>query len=203
MEGKLGGEKDQPLATDQHLIATLHAGDPAALETLYDLHAAVVFGLLARIVGDRSSAEDLLQEVFLRAWRNAASYHPERGQVRSWLLGIAHHAALNELRRRRRHPGDAPAAHNEAGTTALLGFTDPRPEPAEIAWVAERRNHIAGALAELPEEQRKVIELYATGFSQAEIAHQLAEPLGTVKSRMRRGLLHLREIAHRLGLDRD
>ncbi|MDQ3043902.1 MAG: RNA polymerase subunit sigma-24, partial [Chloroflexota bacterium] len=102
MEGTSRGGETQPLASDQRVIATIRTSDPAALEALYDLHATAVFGLLVRIVGDRSSAEDLLQDVFLRAWRNAASYHPERGQVRSWLLGIAHHAALNELRRRRR-----------------------------------------------------------------------------------------------------
>jgi RNA polymerase sigma-70 factor (ECF subfamily) len=188
---------------DDSLIAALVAGETVALGALYDRHATVVFSLLMRILGDRSSAEDLLQDVFLRAWQQAATFDEARGTVRSWLHCIAHTLALNELRRRRRRPqliekvpGDAADADD-----AYAGCVDPAPDPAEDACCAVRDAAVAHALAQLPPAQREVLLLYAAGFSQSEIAAKLDAPLGTVKSRMRRALCQLRQGLSAIGID--
>src|SRR5918998_4414033 len=106
-----GGNPAEPLGALPHddvpdvaLIAALAAGEVEALGALYDRHARIVFALLVRIVGDRDAAEEILQEVFLRAWQHAHAFDDSRGTVRSWLYGIGHNLALNELRRRRRRP---------------------------------------------------------------------------------------------------
>ena len=190
-------------AADQELIAGLAAGETAALAALYDRHAGVVFALLVRIVADRQVAEELLQEAFLRAWQHAGSYDGRRGPVRSWLLGIAHNLALNELRRRRRRPEDAVGGAARRGVDGLATRADPRPDPAEAAWSAVRHEALARAVERLSPNQRAVIELYAAGYSQAEIAARLRQPLGTIKSRMRRGLLQLRDALRPLGIDVD
>ena len=184
---------------DEELVKRLVTGETAALEALYDQHAGVVFALMVRIVGDRQVAEELLQETFLRAWQHAGTYQGERGRLRSWLLGIAHNLALNELRRRRRRPGDVPEQLD--GSRAFATLPDPGPEPWEAAWGAMRRTEVAQALERLPAPQRAVIELYAAGYSQSEIAARLGEPLGTVKTRMRRGLHHLRDLLRVAGVN--
>lgn len=189
--------------SDEGLIAALVAGETLALGVLYDRHARVIFSLLVRIVGDRGGAEDLLQEVFLRAWQQANSFDEGRGTVRCWMLGIAHHLALNELRRRRRRPQLVEHASNghHDGENVYAAYVDPAPDPALDACSAVRNAGIAGALEQLPAAQRIVLTMYAAGFSQTEIAANLGEPLGTVKSRMRRALCHLRETLPRVGID--
>ena len=126
-----------PLA-DEAVIAAIVAGDAAALGRLYDRRADAVFAIMLRIVGDRETAEELLQEVFLRVWQQAALYDPRRGTVRHWLQGIAHNLALNEVRRRQRRPQAAPPAPGERGDDTLGACIDPEPEPAETAWRAAR-----------------------------------------------------------------
>jgi RNA polymerase sigma-70 factor, ECF subfamily len=187
---------------DDALIAALVVGEVEALGALYDRHARVVFALLVRIVGDRGSAEDLLQEVFLRAWQQAHTFDETRGTARVWLHGIAHHLALNELRRRRRRPQvQARAASAESDGDDLAGIVELGPDPAVDAWCAIRDAELAHALDQLPPGQRAVLLLYAQGFSQSQIAAQLGEPLGTVKSRMRRALWRLREALLAIGID--
>lgn len=193
---------------DEELTVRVAAGDAAALATLYDRHAGVVIALLLRIVRDRVVAEDLLQETFLSLWRHATAYEEERGHLRGWLLSIAHHLALNELRRARRRPLSVnPWSARETEPGSIRGrmavLTEPGPEPPQVVWEALRCAEVVDALGCLPPAQRTVIELYALGYSQSEIAAQTAEPLGTVKSRMRRGLLRLRELLQARGLDAD
>jgi len=186
---------------DQRLMGCLAAGDTKALGALYDRHANAVFGLLVRMLGDRPVAEELLQEAFVRGWRHAASYDSARGQVRPWLMRIAHNLALNELRRRRRRPHEVVTDGGADDDVPLLAAVpDPGPEPAEAAWAAVRRVELVHALEQLSEPQRAVIELYATGYSQSEIAARLGEPLGTVKTRMRRALHQLRATLQASGL---
>lgn len=196
---------DQVLA-DRRTLAALSAGDPVALERLYDQYATVVMTVIQRMVRDRRIAEELLQDVFLRIWQRAETYEPERGQVRNWILGIAHNLALNELRRQRRRPTIANPGPDPGVTGVpddpIARMTDPGPQPEELAWLRERQAMIATALAALPVAQRDVIDLYATGYSQSEIAARLGEPLGTIKSRMRRGLLQLRDLVQDLGPER-
>lgn len=198
---------DQHLA-DRRTIAALAAGDPYALETLYNQYATLVLAVIHRMVRDRQIAEELLQEVFLRIWQRVETFEPERGQVRNWILGVAHNLALNELRRQRRRPtmlNSPPASTGETGMLddPIARMPDPGLQPDDIVWLRERRARLADALGQLPEVQRTVIGLYANGYSQSEIATRLHEPLGTVKSRMRRGLLNLREIVHDLEPDRE
>jgi RNA polymerase sigma-70 factor, ECF subfamily len=187
---------------DVALIAALAAGEVEALGALYDRHARIVFALLVRIAGDRDAAEEILQEVFLRAWQHAHAFDDSRGTVRSWLYGIAHNLALNELRRRRRRPQlqPRPASADPDGDDQE-GYVAAGSDPAVDAWCAVRDAQLAHALDQLPPNQRAVLLLYGEGFSQSEIAAKLGEPLGTVKSRMRRALGHLRETLSVLGDD--
>ncbi|MCC7023668.1 MAG: sigma-70 family RNA polymerase sigma factor [Thermomicrobiales bacterium] len=192
------------LVPDPELIAAMVAGEPEALGVLYDRHANVVFALLTRILGDREGAEDLLQEVFLRAWQQARTYDEARGAVRCWLNGIAHNLALNEVRRRGRRPRIwRRAGGEEDGSDAYIACIDPAPGPDSHACSRVRDVGMAQALEQLPRAQRDVLALYAAGFSQSEIAAKLGEPLGTVKSRMRRALCQLRESLPAYGVDAE
>ncbi len=164
------------------------AGDHGAIEQLYDRYAGIVLGVAVRMTGDRSVAEDVVQETFLGVWRNAARFDPERGSARTWLMAMAHHRTVDALRRRR----------------AVLSLPDEDLEPGRLpvapdpwAEVATRLEHdeIASALASLPAVQRRAIELaYYSGRTQVEIAAITRAPLGTVKSRVRLGLLNLRDL---------
>jgi RNA polymerase sigma-70 factor (ECF subfamily) len=186
------------------LIAALCDGQPTALGALYDRHAASIFAILVRIMGEREAAEELLQEVFLTVWQQADVFDRSRGTVGCWLRGIAHNLALVELRRRRRRPQTiAGFFAAERAADDAFGGVDPDLEPIDLAWRAERNAGLAHAVDQLPPPQRIVLTLYAAGFSQSEIAAQLGEPLGTVKSRMRLGLARLRDALPPLGIDAD
>jgi len=167
-----------------HLVGE---GDPRAFELLYDRHAGASFSLAYRMVGDRVTAEDISQEAFLSIWRSRLRYQPERGSVRTWVLGIVHHRAIDALRRnlvheRRRSSADGIEERHEA----------PERTEAEAARREDAR-HVRAALADLPDEQCRVIELaYFGGFSHSQIAEMLEMPIGTVKGRMRLGLDKLR-----------
>jgi RNA polymerase sigma-70 factor (ECF subfamily) len=199
------GATPEPLSpsfvSDDELIAALAAGELAALSILYERHARVVFAMLVRIVNDRSAAEDLLQEAFIRAWQHAHAFDETRGTARGWLHSIAHNLALNELRRLRRRPQQRQrsTADDTDEEDAALGAASG--DPAVDAWCAIRDDRLALALAQLPPVQQDVLTLYAAGFSQSEIAVKLGQPLGTVKSRMRRALCHLREALPTVGVD--
>ena len=187
---------------DEALIAALAAGEAEALGALYDRHARVVFAVIMRIAGDRDVAEEILQEVFLRAWQQAHAFDETRGTVRFWLHRIAHNLTLNELRRRRRRPQvERRPAGADAEGDDYAGCIEADQDPAVDAWCAVRDAGLAHALDQLPPVQRTVLLLYAEGFSQSEIAVKLGEPLGTVKSRMRRALCRLRQALPALGVD--
>lgn len=160
------------------LLRRIEAGDRAALAELYDQHAPLVNALCLRILRDRAEAEEVLQEVFLQAWRQAGRYDPARGSVASWLAVIARSRALDRLRRR--------AARREAPEEAI-------PVEVEMPRAAEAIA-VRDALRALPPTQRRALELaYYEGLTQVEIAARTGEPLGTVKTRMRTALLRLRE----------
>ena len=183
------------------MIARTVAGDAAAFATLYDRHARAVYGLLLRMVGDRPIAEDLVQETFMRVWQHAPTFDQERGNPLPWMLGIAHHLGLNEHRRRRLRPVVAPAETDDLVDPQLARLPSDEPDPADVAVRQERRSSVVTALASLPEVQRAVIELYAVGHTQEEIATRLDAPLGTVKTRMRRGLHRLRDVLRDEGVE--
>lgn len=195
----------EDVVSDDTLNAAMVAGETSALGALYDRHAHIVFALLLRILRDRTAAEDLLQEVFLRAWQQADLFDETRGTMRCWLYSMAHNLALNELRRRGRRPQlHEPAASDaDDGDKAFAALVDPGTDPADDACYALRNAQIAAVLAQLPPPQRELLTLYAAGFSQSEIAARLGEPLGTIKSRMRRSLAHLRVVLPSVGVDGD
>lgn len=189
------------LDDDTQLVRRVASGDEEAVGLLYDRLGRSVYGLCLRIVRDAGAAEELTQETFVRLWRSAASFDVERGRVSTWLLRIAHNLALNEIRRRQSRPVAAPEAEWET-TVATLADSSLVGDPPAVAALRERAEVVRSVLAELPDPQRKAIELaFFGGLSQAEVAAALGDPLGTVKSRIRIGMQHLRERLVAAGMD--
>jgi RNA polymerase sigma-70 factor, ECF subfamily len=176
--------------TDEALLAGLAAGRLEALDTLYDRYRAMAYGLARRITNDDALAEDVVQEAFLGAWRAAERYAAGRGSVRTWLLSIVHHRAIDAVRRRR-PTTDLPAEVEGERVPAPLTLPDVWGEVS----VRIDRDVVAGALATLPGNQRETIELaYFGGLTQQEIADRTGVPLGTVKGRVRLGLASMRRL---------
>lgn len=174
--------------SDEQLVNMLVAGDSQALGALWDHHARPAYSLALRMLRDPGWAEEVVQDVFLRLWRNSRAYDPSRGDLRRWLLTVTHHAAVDGLRGRR---GTARA--RDAGSGPLESMDREEENPADAVWRNLRAEHVRAAIAELPPTQREVIELvYFEGWSQSEIARNTGQPLGTVKSRLRMGMKKLR-----------
>ena len=167
-----------------HLVS---AGDPQGFEVLYERHAGAAFSLAYRMVGTRNAAEDVVQESFLNLWRSGARYERSRGSVRTWVLGIVHHRAIDALRR---------ATVHDKRRTSDEGIEERLASPQRTDVEAARREEAATvreAMGTLPPEQVQVIELaYFGGFSHSEIAELLNTPIGTIKGRMRLGLDKMR-----------
>jgi RNA polymerase sigma-70 factor, ECF subfamily len=142
-------------------------------------------------VGDPQIAEEVLQEVFFRAWQQGSSFKSSRGSLVTWLLSITHNLSIDEIRKRNRRPQRADSAEPEA---VLASLSDESQNVEDEVWLGALRESIVEALDQLPPAQREPIELaYFQGLTQREIAEQLDEPLGTIKTRMRLGMLKLRE----------
>ncbi|HEY5619274.1 MAG TPA: sigma-70 family RNA polymerase sigma factor [Vicinamibacterales bacterium] len=183
-------ESAETAADDRECLRRLAAGDSDAAARLYDRHARAVYSLVLRIVSDEGDAEDVVQEVFAQAWRQAARYDASRGAVGAWLLMMARTRAIDRLRGRRARP-DMPGADDQRAIEAVAAAA---PDAHSTIVDAENARLVQRALAQLPLLQRLVIELaYYEGLTQREIAERLEEPLGTVKSRIRLGLLKLRD----------
>jgi RNA polymerase sigma-70 factor (ECF subfamily) len=183
-------------SSDRELVGLVAGGDQEAVALLYQRYATPAFSLALRVVGDRESAEEIVQEAFLRIWNHAGSFDPQRGRFASWLLSIIHNLAVNELRRRRSRPQAAPGADE-----LLLHLHDAEPGPEEVAWSADRRRAVRAALTQLPQAQRQAIELaFFRGLTQMEVAEVLGDPLGTVKTRIRLGLQKLGHLLVAQGL---
>lgn len=177
--------------SDVELIARLADADAAALEVLYDRYSRVVYSFGLRIVGDPQLAEELLQEVFLRAWQQGAAFRETRGAFVTWLLSITHNMAIDEVRKRRRRPQKADSAEPEL---LLAGLPDTRQDVEDEVWLSSLRATIIQAMERLPPAQREAIDMaYFQGLTQREISERLGEPLGTIKTRMRLGIQKLRE----------
>src|SRR5690348_8275906 len=182
---------------DALLVERVARGESRALELIYDRHNRGVYSLALRLLGDTAAAEEVVQETFLKLWRQPNAYQPARGRLLPWLLGVAHHHAVDMLRRRQleqRHR----AASNGDGTPAgmdNLGLASADDDPQLRAGGFDQRDAIGRALAELPAEQRLPLELaYYRGMTQFEVATLLSVPLGTIKTRMRLGLQQLRKV---------
>lgn len=174
-------------SSDEDLLELVSKGDEQALAATYDRHSTPVYSLAMRILGDSAAAEDLVQEIFLHAWRRPAEYRPARGSVRTWLLTITRNRAIDQLRSR-----DASARRQTAleNVEATRSHGSAGEEAEEGVLGQEARGHLRG----LPEAQGQVLALaYYGGYTQNEISEMLELPLGTVKSRMRLGLEALRQ----------
>ncbi|MFV9503934.1 MAG: RNA polymerase sigma factor [Oscillochloridaceae bacterium umkhey_bin13] len=185
----------EPLS-DEALVSLVARGHAEALEQLYARYSRVVYGLALRILRNTDLAEEMVQETFWRVWRRASTFQTSNGQFAPWLFGIARNLCIDELRRRQSRPQ---SASNE--DEFWLSLPDPQPTIDEQTWEAERRRLISQALGELPADQRQVIELaYFGGLSQREIANQLDNPLGTVKTRVRLALQKLKGLLQHQGI---
>jgi RNA polymerase sigma-70 factor, ECF subfamily len=172
---------------DEDLMERVREGDAEAFEIIFDRHADVAFSLAYRMCGRRTMAEDVVQESFLSLWRSGARYDRSRGSVRSWVLGVVHNRAIDLFRR-----DSIRTAKDVADDVALQRLHAPDSTEQE-AQRRDEASQVRGALADLPADQRKVIELaYFGGFSHSQIAEMLSLPAGTVKGRMRLGLTKLR-----------
>ena len=178
-------------SADEAILAQIGQGDEHGLGVLYDRYARAVYSLMLRLVQNQQVAEELTQEVFLRVWQQAGTFQREKGRFSSWVFGIAHHLAIDELRRRKARPQQV--YDNPELSRSLLEVTDGAPSPDELALGGIRREYIMEALAHLPASQREVLEMaYFGGLTQSQIADRKGEPVGTIKTRTRLGLQRLR-----------
>jgi RNA polymerase sigma-70 factor (ECF subfamily) len=172
---------------DEDVMQLVRRGEARAFEVIYDRHAPAAFSLAYRMMGSRVGAEDVTQEAFLSMWRSGARYDRARGSVRTWVLGIVHHRAIDALRR---------ATVHDRRRTGDEGIEERFEAPERTDVQAARREEagtVRHALESLPADQSQVIELaYFGGFTHTEIADMLDAPVGTVKGRMRLGLKKMR-----------
>lgn len=173
------------------LMQAMAAGDKQALGRLYDQLSRPLYALALRVTNDSAEAQDIVQDVFLQLWHKAADYSPGRGSVFAWAATLTRNRAIDRIRMRQRRAEivNESAADIHGGETGASETTS-----ADQLWLAEKAGAVRSALAALAPEQRTALELaYFGGLTQQEIAARLNEPLGTVKARIRRGLLRLRD----------
>src|ERR1700676_1372464 len=175
---------------DAALIERIRGGDRAAFVGFYDRYLPLLFSVAARVLGDRKEAEDVLQEVMLVIWNKSGEYDPQLGTLSSWSVALTRNKALDRLRARTRRLRLIEEAAILAEDPGVASY----PSANDIVHGRERAELLSEAMKELPAEQRMAIELaFFTGLSQSDIATRLQQPLGTIKARIRRGMLRLRE----------
>jgi RNA polymerase sigma-70 factor (ECF subfamily) len=173
---------------DRAALERIGRGDQDALGELYDRHARLVYSLALRIVRDQRDAEEVVQEVFSQAWRQSGRYDAARGSVVAWVLTLTRSRAIDRLRGRRARPEVG------ADIAALVDLADTAPAADEQLASADKATQVRAALESLPFLQRTALELaFYEGLTHTEIADRLDQPVGTVKTRIRQGLLKLRD----------
>lgn len=178
-------EQVQP--DDVELLKAVASRNETALAALYDRYRVILFGLLVRILNNREEAEDVLQEVFLQVWRRAADFDENRGRPFTWLVTLARSRGIDRLR--------TLAARERAAVAGAKDKAEAVSDAASDVFRSEQRGLVTNALAQLPDEQQRPLMLaYFDGLTQTEIAARLGAPLGTVKTRMRTGMMKLREM---------
>ncbi len=194
--GRMGVET----LSDAALIARVANRDKRALEALYDRYAASALGLALKMLGDRTLAEEIVQEAYWRVWKRAATFELERGQFTAWLFGIVHNLCIDEIRRRRARPA---TLSTDSEDVALLDLPDANMDVPEAVLQTVTGEQVRRALNSLPAAQRSVIELaYFEGMTHQEIAARLNEPIGTIHTRARLALQKLRETFVAIDLDK-
>ena len=182
-----GRRQQHLLLADEDLLSFLGQGDSEAFTILYDRYGRAAFSLAYRVMGERQAAEDLVQDAFLKLWRSATSYRPERGSVRTWLLSIVRNRSIDQLR----------SHASRRRTQDKIEASAPRSQPSEAfaeTWRNSQRDRVRDALNTLPPEQLKVLELaYFSGYTHAQVSELLDVTLGTIKGRMRLGLKKMRD----------
>jgi RNA polymerase sigma-70 factor, ECF subfamily len=179
-------------ATDLVLLQRIVARDTAALAELYDRHSRLLFGLILRIVRDRPEAEEVLQEVFVRVWTRAELLDSRLGGPTPWLVRLARNCAIDRLRARRSRAVSGTPLDESIADPAASGTDIPTPEA--VVMDAERRGTVLNALASLPSDQRRLIEAaFFEGYTHSELAKRFGLPLGTVKTRIRAGMIAMRQ----------
>lgn len=180
-------------ADDAAILTLLRAQSPAGLAQLYDRYGRLVYSIAFRVVQDRGAAEEIVQDVFLRCWTNIERYAAAQGSLASWLVAIAHHRAIDELRSRR---GKAQRRELSVDEIVYLPARDPGFDEALL------RDEVRGALSTLPAAQREAIELiFWGGLTRREAAEQLGVPIGTLHTRLRLAMEKLREVYSHLFRD--
>jgi RNA polymerase sigma-70 factor (ECF subfamily) len=171
----------------EDVMQLVRRGEARAFEVVYERHSAAAFSLAYRMMGTRARAEDVTQDAFLSIWRSGGRYDRAKGSVRTWVLGIVHHRAIDALRRATVHD------RRRAGDEGIEERFEARERTDAEAARREEAGTVRGALSSLPADQVQVIELaYFGGFTHIEIAEMLDAPVGTVKGRMRLGLKKMR-----------
>ncbi len=184
--------------SDEALLDAIAGGAAWAMESLYQRYSRILYSLAYRMIADHQVAEDLLQDAFIAVWKRSTSYSPQVGAARSWLISILHHRAIDYLRKVRRRSNILEAPLEEIEFEETFAF----PDAWDEAWRNVQSSQVRAALLQIAPEQRLVIELaYFQGWTHMEIAEGTQAPLGTVKARMRLGLLHLKRILQQMGMD--
>lgn len=184
---------------NEQLMKRVANGDAAALETLYEQYAPAVLGLALKMLGDRPSAEEVVQETFWRVWRNAASFCEQQGAFPGWLFGITRNLSIDTWRRRKARPQPIFDGNEEQ---QLEDSPDLQADVTESAWTAMKHLQVRQALNALPQAQREVVEMaFFGGMTRQEIAEAMGVPLGTIHTRARLGLQKLREALQEQGFE--
>jgi RNA polymerase sigma-70 factor, ECF subfamily len=169
-------------AADNSLVSAIRSGDEKAMAMLYDRYSPIVYSVALRVLGDTGAAEDVLQEVFMQLWRNPGGFDSSRGNLAAWLAVISRNRAIDAIRKRR------------PDTDIADVIVSVEPDLAGDAERARAMEKVRGALGAMPSAQRSALEMaYFEGLTHTEIAAKTGEPLGTIKTRIRAGLLALRK----------
>jgi RNA polymerase sigma-70 factor, ECF subfamily len=171
------------MTTDLALVAAIRSGDQGAMAALYDRYSSIVYAVALRVLQDTGAAEDVLQDIFMQLWRRPGAFDASRGNMAAWLAVITRNRAIDALRRRR------PQDDIENVIVSV------EPDLASEAERSRAMEEVRGALQAMPPAQRSALEMaYFEGLTHSEIAEKTGEPLGTIKTRIRTGLLSLRKV---------
>ncbi len=184
---------------DKSLVTRVQNGDYTAIEELYARYSRQAYGLALRILNNSESAEDAVQDAFLRFWRQPGSFDSGKGRFVTWLLSIVHNLCIDQVRRKRHQT----VSMDQEETQQQINYLADNSTPVhEEVWLSMQRTVIQQALDNLPQEQSRMIEMaFFKGLTHTEIAHETGQPLGTVKSRIRQGLMKLKGLMSSLEME--